>query len=90
MDVNLSEIKSGTIPKSKPKLPKKYTGYEDIVNIDEQYPEDIELPKTIHGNVTALKYALGHPLTFTEQCTAGYHQKQPSKRAVSCHEGNLR
>ena len=78
LDVNKSEIKGGTIPMSKPKIPK---GYEDIVNIDEQYPEDIELPKTIHGNVTALKYALAHPLTFTEQCTAGNHDhKQPSKR----------
>ena len=80
LDVNQSEVKGGTIPKSKPKIPKKYKGYEDIVNVDEQYPEDIELPKTIHGNVTALKYALAHPLTFTEQCTAGYHRKQPSKR----------
>ncbi len=70
-----SEVKS-TLPK--PKLPKKYKGYEDILDVDEQYPEDIELPKTVHGNVTALKYALDHPLTFTEQ-SARFRNNQPSK-----------
>ena len=81
--MNQHELKSNGLPKSKAKISKKYRGYEDIVNIDEQYPEDIELPKTIHGNVTALKYALAHPLTFTEQCSE-YHHEQPSKRMVSC------
>jgi hypothetical protein len=76
-DVQQSEVKR-TLSKSKPKLPKKYHGYEDLLNIDEQYPEDIELPNTVHGNVRALQYALDHPLTFTQQ-SARYRNEQPSK-----------
>lgn len=48
---------------------KKYKGYEDLLNIDEEYPEDIKLPTNIHGNVRALQYVLDHPLIFTEQST---------------------
>ena len=47
------------------------------MNIDEQYPEDIELPKTVYGNVRALRYALDHPLTFTQ--SSGYRNEQLSK-----------
>ena len=74
----------GTVPKSKHHLSKKYQGYEELLNIDEQYPEDIELPKTVHGNVKALQYTLEHPLTFTQQ-SARYRSKQTSKdkRVVS-------
>ena len=76
-DKHQKETESST-RKSKPKLAKKYKGYEDLLNIDEQYPEDIELPKTVYGNVRALRYALDHPLTFT-QPSSGYRNEQLSK-----------
>ncbi|XP_028405734.1 X-ray radiation resistance-associated protein 1-like [Dendronephthya gigantea] len=67
-----------TVPKSKHHISKKYQGYEELLNIDEQYSEDIELPKTVHGNVRALQYTLDHPLTFTQQ-SARYRDEQTTK-----------
>ena len=50
-------------------VPLKYKGYEELLNIDHNYHDDIKLPKDIHGNVRALQYTLDHPLIFTDQST---------------------
>ena len=50
-------------------VPRKYKGYEELLNIDENYHDDVQLPKDIHGNVRALQYTLDHPLIFTDQST---------------------
>ena len=60
-------------PKQKPKKEKedpfsvetKYKGPEDLVDIDED-DSDIVIPKDLQGSVRALKYALAHPLIFSE------------------------
>ncbi|XP_046853660.1 LOW QUALITY PROTEIN: X-ray radiation resistance-associated protein 1-like [Xenia sp. Carnegie-2017] len=77
-----NEPKQTTIPDSvndKPKISKKYKGYEDLLTIDEQYPEEIELPRTIQGNVTALQYVLDHPLTFTQHSLQQQKTERTSK-----------
>ena len=43
----------------------KYKGYEDLLDVDEHDP-DIFIPSDVQGSVRALKYALAHPLVFSE------------------------
>lgn len=67
-------------------LPKKYKGYEELLNIDENVIDDIELPTGIHSNVRALQYTLEHPLVFTEHSGKHYRRrktKRNKQRALS-------
>lgn len=43
----------------------KYKGYEDLLDVDEHDP-NIFIPSDVQGSVRALKYALAHPLVFSE------------------------
>ena len=43
----------------------KYKGYEDLLDVDEHDPT-IFIPSDVQGSVRALKYALAHPLVFSE------------------------
>ena len=60
-------------------LPKKYKGYEELLNIDENVIDDIKLPTGIHSNVRALQYTLEHPLVFTEHSGKHYRRRKTKR-----------
>jgi len=59
----------------------KYKGYEDLFDVDAEDP-DIVIPKDLQGSVRALKYALAHPLIFSEP-HGRYHERRAKKIKVS-------
>jgi len=82
-------------PKRKPKKEKerpfsvetKYKGYEDLFDVDAEDP-DIVIPKDLQGSVRALKYALAHPLIFSEP-HGRYHERRAKKiKTVSTSTGS--
>ena len=59
----------------------KYKGYEDLLDVDEDDP-DIVIPHDVQGSVRALKYALMHPLIFSEP-HGTYKERRVKKTKVS-------
>ena len=91
--VDQDEGQEAEIPKQKPKKAKvnerpfsvetKYKGYEDLLDVDEDDP-DIVVPHDVQGSVRALKYALMHPLIFSEP-HGTYKERRIKKAKVSYH-----
>lgn len=59
----------------------KYKGYEELLDADEDDP-DIVIPRDVQGSVRALKYALMHPLIFSEP-QGTYKERTVPKSKVS-------
>lgn len=59
----------------------KYKGYEDLLDVDEDDP-DIVVPHDVQGSVRALKYALTHPLIFSEP-HGTYKERRVKKTKVN-------
>lgn len=56
----------------------RYKGYEDLLDVDEDDP-DIVIPHDVQGSVRALKYALTHPLIFSEPHGVTYKERKVKK-----------
>ena len=90
---DLDEGQEGDIPKEKPNKVKekerpfsvetKYKGYEELLDADEDDP-DIVIPRDVQGSVRALKYALTHPLIFSEPHGTCKERTVPKSKVSFC------
>jgi len=93
----LEEGQETETPKQKPKKVKeqerpfsvetKYKGYEDLLDVDEDDP-DIVIPHDVQGSVRALKYALQHPLIFSEPHGTYKERRVRKTKTVSTSVGS--